>query len=150
MFRLYFSIFWGKEQHYHHTPHEAPKVMTIPLMLLSLGAIFAGFLPFARLLLPTANHFIPYRNGHCHSGSAGWCSGRTYRHGFIPERNQHSGKNFNAGLGGFYQQPFTNSILMRFIFSSPKDHFQLCFPSHCLVRPAHRGWFDERDFLCDQ
>ncbi len=47
MFRLYFSIFWGKDQHYHHTPHEAPLVMTIPLMLLSLGAIFAGMLPFA-------------------------------------------------------------------------------------------------------
>jgi NADH-quinone oxidoreductase subunit L len=47
MFRLYFSIFWGKQQHYHQTPHEAPKVMTIPLMLLALGAIFAGLLPFA-------------------------------------------------------------------------------------------------------
>jgi NADH-quinone oxidoreductase subunit L len=46
MFRLYFSIFWGKEQHYHHTPHEAPMVMTIPLMILALGAIFAGFIPF--------------------------------------------------------------------------------------------------------
>ena len=31
MFRLYFSIFWGKETHYHHTPHEAPATMTIPL-----------------------------------------------------------------------------------------------------------------------
>ena len=28
---LYFSIFWGKETHYHHTPHEAPATMTIPL-----------------------------------------------------------------------------------------------------------------------
>jgi NADH-quinone oxidoreductase subunit L len=60
MFRLYFSIFWGKEQQYHHTPHEAPKVMTIPLMLLSLGAIFAGLLPFASFVTsdgkPLATH----------------------------------------------------------------------------------------------
>jgi NADH-quinone oxidoreductase subunit L len=60
MFRLYFRIFWGKEQHYHHTPHEAPLVMTIPLMLLSAGAIFAGLVPFQNLVtsdsLPFINH----------------------------------------------------------------------------------------------
>jgi NADH-quinone oxidoreductase subunit L len=46
MFRLYYGIFWGKNTHYHHTPHEAPKVMTIPLMILAFGSVFAGFLPF--------------------------------------------------------------------------------------------------------
>jgi len=64
MFRLYFSIFWGKEQHYHHTPHEAPKVMTIPLMLLSLGAIFAGLIPFASFVTsdgkPFPMHIEPF------------------------------------------------------------------------------------------
>ena len=38
MFRLYFSVFWGKETHYHHTPHEAPATMTIPLIILAIGA----------------------------------------------------------------------------------------------------------------
>ena len=60
MFRLYFSIFWGKEQHYHHTPHEAPKVMTIPLMLLALGAIFAGFLPFASFVTSDGKPFATH------------------------------------------------------------------------------------------
>jgi NADH-quinone oxidoreductase subunit L len=50
MFRLYYSIFWGKTTHYHHTPHEAPYVMTIPLMVLAIGSIFAGFLPFHALV----------------------------------------------------------------------------------------------------
>jgi len=50
MFRLYYSIFWGKATHYHHTPHEAPYVMTIPLMVLAFGAVFAGFLPFNELV----------------------------------------------------------------------------------------------------
>lgn len=50
MFRLYYNIFWGKETHYHHTPHEAPLTMTIPLMILALGAAFAGFIPFAHLV----------------------------------------------------------------------------------------------------
>ncbi len=50
MFRLYYSIFWGKSTHYHHTPHEAPYVMTIPLMVLAFGSVFAGFLPFHALV----------------------------------------------------------------------------------------------------
>ncbi|PKP01190.1 MAG: NADH-quinone oxidoreductase subunit L, partial [Bacteroidetes bacterium HGW-Bacteroidetes-9] len=50
MFRLYFSIFWGKETNYHHTPHEAPATMTIPLLILAFGSIFAGYLPFHELV----------------------------------------------------------------------------------------------------
>ena len=39
MFRLYYGIFWGtenKEAHEHHTPHEAPLTMTVPLIILSV------------------------------------------------------------------------------------------------------------------
>jgi len=50
MFRLYFSIFWGKKTHYHHTPHEAPATMTIPLIVLAIGSVFAGFIPFNELV----------------------------------------------------------------------------------------------------
>jgi NADH-quinone oxidoreductase subunit L len=50
MFRLYFNIFWSKETHYHHTPHEAPATMTIPLIILAIGSVFAGFLPFHSLV----------------------------------------------------------------------------------------------------
>ncbi len=46
MFRLYFSVFWGKERKYEHAPHESPLVMTIPLMILALGSAFTGFIPF--------------------------------------------------------------------------------------------------------
>ncbi len=50
MFRLYFSIFWGKETHYHHTPHEAPLTMTIPLIVLAIGSVVTGFIPFNKLV----------------------------------------------------------------------------------------------------
>jgi NADH-quinone oxidoreductase subunit L len=50
MFRLYFSIFWGKDRQYHHTPHESPLVMTIPLMVLAFGSVFSGYLPFSKLV----------------------------------------------------------------------------------------------------
>ncbi len=46
MFRLYFGIFWNKETHYHHTPHESPLTMTIPLLLLAVGSIFTGLYSF--------------------------------------------------------------------------------------------------------
>jgi NADH-quinone oxidoreductase subunit L len=57
MFRLYYGIFWGKKTHYHHTPHEAPLVMTIPLMVLAFGSVFAGFLPFHDLVTSDGKGF---------------------------------------------------------------------------------------------
>jgi len=45
MFRLYYGIFWGtenKEAHEHHTPHEAPLTMTIPLIVLCVITMVVG------------------------------------------------------------------------------------------------------------
>ena len=63
MFRLYFNIFWNKEYHAHtshdshggndsHDEHhgEAPFTMKLPLMLLAILSIGAGFVPFASLV----------------------------------------------------------------------------------------------------
>jgi NADH-quinone oxidoreductase subunit L len=50
MFRLYFSVFWGRDAHYHHEPHEAPATMTIPLIILAIGAAVSGFIPFHKLV----------------------------------------------------------------------------------------------------
>jgi NADH-quinone oxidoreductase subunit L len=50
MFRLYFSVFWGKDTHYHHTPQEAPITMTIPLIVLAIGSVITGFIPFNKLV----------------------------------------------------------------------------------------------------
>jgi NADH-quinone oxidoreductase subunit L len=57
MFRLYFNIFWGKETHYHHTPHEAPATMTIPLIILAIGSVFAGLIPFNQLVTSDGKAF---------------------------------------------------------------------------------------------
>jgi NADH-quinone oxidoreductase subunit L len=57
MFRLYFSIFWGTDRHYHHTPHEAPFTMTFPLIFLALGSIFTGFIPFNQLVTSDGKPF---------------------------------------------------------------------------------------------
>ncbi len=65
MFRLYFSIFWNKNFHAHSTPHhgEGGVTMMLPLVVLALGAISAGFIPFGQYVssdgapLHTSLHF---------------------------------------------------------------------------------------------
>jgi NADH-quinone oxidoreductase subunit L len=52
MFRLYFSIFWNKEKtstQEHSTEHhgEGSWYMRLPLVILALCSIFAGFIPFS-------------------------------------------------------------------------------------------------------
>lgn len=50
MFRLYFSIFWGKETVYTGHRHEGTLTMKVPLVTLALCAVFSGFIPFAKLV----------------------------------------------------------------------------------------------------
>jgi len=73
MFRLYFSVFWRREvwggghgahpvggRDGHHG--EAPAAMKIPLVILAVGAVFAGFVPFSRLVtydgMPQESHGV--------------------------------------------------------------------------------------------
>lgn len=74
MFRLYYGIFWagsepgqksasdGGDSHMPH-PHENPLAMTLPLMLLAVVTIVAGFIPFG--------HFIS-SNGEAYSIHLDW------------------------------------------------------------------------------
>ncbi|MCE5345070.1 MAG: NADH-quinone oxidoreductase subunit L [Bacteroidales bacterium] len=57
MFRIYFSIFWGKETQYHETPHEAPPTMTIPLIVLAIGSALSGLIPFNELVTSDGKAF---------------------------------------------------------------------------------------------
>ncbi len=53
MFRLYYLIFWWKEHKVHdphHTPHDQPWTMTLPLVILAVVSCVAGFVPFGNLV----------------------------------------------------------------------------------------------------
>lgn len=53
MFRLYYGIFWGKENkalHAAHVPHESPLAMTFPLVFLAAVTLVAGFIPFGHFV----------------------------------------------------------------------------------------------------
>jgi NADH-quinone oxidoreductase subunit L len=58
-FRAYFLTFWGPERvppEAGHHAHESPKIMTVPLLILAVGALFVGiaFEPFNHLF----SHFL--------------------------------------------------------------------------------------------
>jgi NADH-quinone oxidoreductase subunit L len=44
MFRLLYLVFFGENRSADVHPHESPKVMTVPLMVLSVLSVFGGFL----------------------------------------------------------------------------------------------------------
>lgn len=51
MFRLYYLIFWWKDPDFgHHTPHDPPLAMKIPLIFLAAVSCVAGFIPFGQLV----------------------------------------------------------------------------------------------------
>lgn len=52
MFRMYFLVFWWKENpHYkEHRPHDAPWQMSVPLIFLAAVSCIAGFIPFGELV----------------------------------------------------------------------------------------------------
>jgi len=51
MFRLYFSIFWNKETSPHHEHHgEGGAAMLLPMVLLAVGSVAAGFIPFGNYI----------------------------------------------------------------------------------------------------
>jgi NADH-quinone oxidoreductase subunit L len=73
MFRQLFMTFYGECRADHHTRehlHESPSVMTMPLVVLAVGAVFAGFIglpgvlggsQFAQWLEPVIH---PHEAGH--------------------------------------------------------------------------------------
>lgn len=55
MFRLYYLIFWWKKHDTaHHTPHDAPWTMSVPLIFLAAVSCVAEFIPFG--------HFVTWDN----------------------------------------------------------------------------------------
>jgi proton-translocating NADH-quinone oxidoreductase chain L len=69
-FRAYFLTFWGEVKIPHeagHHAHESPKVMTIPLMVLAVGAVGLGFLnaePFTSVFSDYLGHARYLSGGH--------------------------------------------------------------------------------------
>ncbi|HLO36852.1 MAG TPA: NADH-quinone oxidoreductase subunit L, partial [Lacibacter sp.] len=50
MFRLYFSIFWNKQTEVHNNHGEGTFSMKLPLILLAVCTLVAGFIPFGEFV----------------------------------------------------------------------------------------------------
>jgi NADH-quinone oxidoreductase subunit L len=86
MFRLYALTFLGgfRGDAAHHVPHESPKAMTIPLVLLALLSVVGGLVNIPELFMPNGQklqQFLapvfaesqPYMHAHAHpSHSTEW------------------------------------------------------------------------------
>ena len=61
MFRIYFLIFFWKKHEIHteHAPKDQPWTMTLPLIVLALVSIVAGFVP--------ASNLVTYDGAHLHT-----------------------------------------------------------------------------------
>ncbi len=59
MFRLYFSVFWNKDT-IPHNGNEGTLTMKVPLIILSVATVLAGFVPFSTLVtwdgIPLRSH----------------------------------------------------------------------------------------------
>ncbi|HEY5773847.1 MAG TPA: NADH-quinone oxidoreductase subunit L [Chitinophagaceae bacterium] len=63
MFRLYFSIFWNKPTEVHNHHGEGPFSMKLPLIILAILSVLAGFIPFGEYVssdrTALESHFDP-------------------------------------------------------------------------------------------
>lgn len=68
-FRIFFKAFYGEfrgREIIHGYPHESPRVMTIPLIFLAIGSIFAGWIGIPEILGGSNHieHFLAPILGH--------------------------------------------------------------------------------------
>ena len=76
MFRQLFMTFYGTSRADHHTQehlHESPQVMTLPLIILAVGAVFAGFVGLPGVLGGSqfANWLEPVIHAHEEAHASG-------------------------------------------------------------------------------
>lgn len=60
MFRLYYGIFWGKENPHHerHRPHESGRSMAFPLLFLAAVTCVAGLIPFGKFVSSNGKAYV--------------------------------------------------------------------------------------------
>jgi NADH-quinone oxidoreductase subunit L len=57
MFRLYFSIFWNKQKEIQDHHSEGTLSMKLPLIILALGTLLVGFIPFSNFISTNGKGF---------------------------------------------------------------------------------------------
>ncbi len=135
MFRLYFRIFWWNEPNYEHTPHESPKTMTIPLMILAVMTIISGFIPFHSLVTADGHHMETHFNWIMVGASVGIGLIGILIAMFMYKKENTISVRFRAGFGNFYKAAFAKFYIDElYMFITKKIIFEKI--------SAPSAWFD--------
>jgi NADH-quinone oxidoreductase subunit L len=102
MFRLYFRVFWNKESA-NENVHESPLSMTIPLMILAIGAVFAGFLPFSELVTSDGIPFETHFHWNIALASVGIALAGIFIAYALYKKESDKSQKLAASIGGFYR-----------------------------------------------
>jgi NADH-quinone oxidoreductase subunit L len=137
MFRLYFNIFWNKEENVHgEHKGEGGFAMMMPLVLLAVGAAVAGFIPFGHFVssdgkrLETAFH-LQFSIAPVVLGLAGILIAM-----WMYKKQNDKPEKLAAALSGLYKAAYHKFYIDEiYTFITQKIIFNL------IGRPA--AWFDK-------
>ena len=141
MFRLYFRIFWHTETPAHHTSDdhhhgEGGWVMMLPLILLAVGATFAGWIPFGKFVSSDGHALISeFHLQFSLLPVALGLTGIATAFYFYKTKNNKPDQ-LAASLNAFYQLVYHKFYIDElYLFITKKILF------NCIGRPA--AWFDK-------
>jgi NADH-quinone oxidoreductase subunit L len=135
MFRLYFSIFWRKPLELHNHHGEGTFSMKLPLIILGICTLIAGFIPFGNYISadgkPLASHIdIAFSAAPVALGLAG-----IFLAMWIYKKESNRPQQLAASLGGVYKAAYKKFYIDEiYLFITKKIIFNL------IGRPA--AWID--------
>ena len=136
MFRLYFSIFWNKNTEVHHHHGEGPVTMKLPLIILAICSILAGFIPFGEYVssdkTALESHFdIMFSIAPVAIGVIGILLAM-----WMYKKESDKAEKISQSLGGFYKAAYKKFYIDEiYFFITKKIIFNL------IGRPA--AWIDK-------
>jgi NADH-quinone oxidoreductase subunit L len=149
MFRLYFSIFWGKEKtsgvtapsplgegrgEVHH--REGTMSMKIPLVLLAAGALLAGLVPFSSLVTSDGAALETHINLVFSAAPVLLAMVAILSAGILYRKENDKPEKIAASFGGIYKAAYSKFYIDEiYLFITKKIIF------NCIGRPA--AWIDK-------
>jgi NADH-quinone oxidoreductase subunit L len=137
MFRLYFSIFWKKESSFHEAGHaDGPASMKIPLVILSVCSIAAGFIPFSKLVTSDRTPLTPHMDILFSIAPVVLVLIAIYVAARLYKKENETPAKIAATLGGFY-----NTVTRKFYIDEIYLFITQKFVFNLIGRPA--AWIDK-------